>query len=521
MAENNSNNGGFFGGLWNTVSGFFEIMFTKTWSGFSDIALKILSVQWKIIEIFWTKSGQTLWPKQLNKFKQWGWIDEQTEKDLLEVSNILFPFNVIVILFVYIGILKNYVSQTMYVSSADLRRKMFTEGEPEDASPEQIIQAAFTTPENRPQVRKIMRDRGYSNSQIDLFFISFYRLYDEGVVRDLFLRGVLDDAGRIKRMKELGYTEDRITEIKETYPIIPGAGDLFHLVAKEAFEPDMISKYGYADEFPEEQIKWLNMQGISNYWAYKYWYAHWETPSIGQGFEMYQRGVIDFSDLWDLFRVIEIPPYWREKLTEIAFMPYTRVDVRRMHKIGVINDDELIRAYQDVGYSPEKALVMADFTVQYNRGAEKELTRSQILDGYKDDLINLEDAKLFLLDMGYGETEVDYLIASTNYEKDKDLEKLKLDNIKKKFQANLITSYSARDLLTQLNIEGNRIDALIEKWEINLLEDMRKPTKTDLDKLIKAKVIDDNIYIDQMKMLGYESKYIGWFMQLAKTKTTD
>lgn len=518
MPTQPKNNPGFMGKLWDVISGFFEASFGKVWSGFFDMFWKITAGILNGLFDVWQKIEDSVWDEEVRDYREHGWIDEDSEKALLKLKRLSFPFNIGAFILVTVGLIITSVKQLMYVTGSDLRRKMFKQYEPEDASPEQIIQAAFTTPENRPQIREILRNSGLGDSQIDLMFISFYRLYDEGAVRDLFLRGIIDEAGRIKRMKELGYTEDRIAELKEAYPVIPGAGDLFHLVAKEAFEPDMIKHYGYDEEFPEEQVRWLKMQGISDYWAHKYWYAHWEVPSIGQGFEMYQRGVIDFPELWDLFRTIEIPPFWREKLTDIAFVPFTRVDVRRMHKIGVITDDELIRAYQDVGYSPEKALTMAKFTMQYNLGAEKDLTRTQILDGYKDDLIDSNEAQMLLLDMGYDEREVEYLLASADFDKQKELEKLQLDNIKKRFQNNLVNEFDARSYLSTLNIDGNRIEVLIDKWKINIFENMRKPSKADLDKLITANVIDAGIYNEQMQILGYEAKYINWFLQLIKPK---
>ncbi|GAH81991.1 unnamed protein product, partial [marine sediment metagenome] len=135
----------------------------------------------------------------------------------------------------------------------------------------------------------------------------------------------------------------------------------------------------------------LKMQGISEYWAQKYWYAHWDTPSITQGFEMLHRGFIDRKELDDLFRTVEIPPFWRDKLTAIAFNPFTRVDVRRMHKAGVLTDDELVTAYMDVGYNADKAAKMTEFTILYNGEGNTSLTRSQILNGFTEYIITRED----------------------------------------------------------------------------------------------------------------------------------
>ena len=81
------------------------------------------------------------------------------------------------------------------------------------------------------------------------------------------------------------------------------------MVAKEAFEPDIYTTLGLDEEFPSEQVKWLEDQGISEEWARKYWIAHWDQPSIGQGFEMLHRGVIGPATLDMLFRAIEIPSF--------------------------------------------------------------------------------------------------------------------------------------------------------------------------------------------------------------------
>ncbi|GAI84798.1 unnamed protein product, partial [marine sediment metagenome] len=76
--------------------------------------------------------------------------------------------------------------------------------------------------------------------------------------------------------QELGYTDTRIKEIIQAWSIIPGPADILHMVAKEAFEPDAVKLMGLEDEFPTEQVSWLAKQGLSEFWAMKYWASHWE-----------------------------------------------------------------------------------------------------------------------------------------------------------------------------------------------------------------------------------------------------
>ena len=516
MAQQNNNNGYFFSPLWNAVSGFFAAGFEKAWTGFTA-AWAVVTTQTIGRLSDWFAGIETLiWDNQVNAWRERGWIDRQTQVELLKLKELNFPFNAFAFTVITMGIWIENLKQTMYTAGADLRRKRFREGEPEDARAEQVLQSAFSYPETKDEVVKILQNNGYPQAQIDLMFKAFHRLYDENVIKNLFWRGVLDNDSMHKRFKSLGYTDEKIEEIIQGWPVIPGPGDLFHLVAKEAFEPDIVAHYGYAEEFPEEQLQWLEKQGLTRYWALRYWYAHWETPSIGQGYEMLHRGVIDWKELQDLFKTVEIPPFWRDKLTEIAYVPFTRVDVRRMHKIGVISDEELIVAYQDVGYSPEKAITMAEFTKLYNMGAEKDLTRSQITNGYRDDLISRQDTETFLLDLGYDQTEVDYLIAAEDYEREKELDKIILTNIQNKFQKNLIDEFDARSQLAALNLEGERIELLIEKWKVNVIKNITLPAKADLDKFVKARIITEDIYIDQMKKLGFDMRYIEWYLTLAK-----
>ncbi|GAH79863.1 unnamed protein product, partial [marine sediment metagenome] len=75
---------------------------------------------------------------------------------------------------------------------------------------------------------------------------------------------------------------------------------------------------------------WAGKKGLSKEWSERYWAAHWNLPSPQQGFEMLHRGVINVSELNMLLRALDVMPFWRDKLTAIAFRRLTRVDIRRM-----------------------------------------------------------------------------------------------------------------------------------------------------------------------------------------------
>lgn len=90
--------------------------------------------------------------------------------------------------------------------------------------------------------------------------------------------------------------------------------------------------------------------GFDKFHADSYWGAHWVLPSIGQLNEMLFRNVID-SDTWERFvRFNDLEPSSIPRLQQIIFNPYTRVDVRRMARLGILSDPQLLQAYADLGF---------------------------------------------------------------------------------------------------------------------------------------------------------------------------
>ncbi|GAH80856.1 unnamed protein product, partial [marine sediment metagenome] len=97
-------------------------------------------------------------------------------------------------------------------------------------------------------------------------------------------------------------------------------------------------------------------------------------------FQAYQRRFITEGDLKVFMKTIEIPPYLRDVMLNVAYRPLTRVDVRRMYDDGILDINQVYAAYLDHGYSPDNATLMTQWTIRYAEPNEKELSRAQITD---------------------------------------------------------------------------------------------------------------------------------------------
>src|SRR6267143_98587 len=152
------------------------------------------------------------------------------------------------------------------------------------------------------------------------------------------------------------------------------------------------------------------MQGISRTWAERYWGAHWIVPGNEEAFAMFQRtldepldenadeirlsdgstvhNIIGGSTLRLLLREKDIAPFYRDKLTQLAYHPLTRIDIRRLAALGLLDHAGVERGYLDLGYSQKNALRLADFTDALTKRQRKD-EAAQLVDGLRRQALRL------------------------------------------------------------------------------------------------------------------------------------
>lgn len=203
----------------------------------------------------------------------------------------------------------------------------------------------------------------------------------EGLV--LFRRGDIDRETFLGIAKDNGIGERGADLIMQANRFFPSPQDLVTWQAREVFEPDAVEKFGLDAEFEGLDLSSFAKAGVDTEQARNFWRAHWQHPPFNQIAEMFFRDVLGSledrnavpgSEQWqqnreraeqlffEWFRLVEVPPFWRDRLREITFAPLTRVDARRMWDMRVLNEDELRRAYLDLGYNESNAQLLVNWT---------------------------------------------------------------------------------------------------------------------------------------------------------------
>lgn len=370
------------------------------------------------------------------------------------------------------------------------------------------------------RAEEALSKHGFSTHDAHALLMSSLRILDPSVIRELYLRKEIDESTHDELLSSHGYTDIDISRIKELYKVIPPIPDIIRMAVREAWDEGAIRLGGLDKELPFEASEWAEKMGLSPEWFRKYWISHWMIPSVLQGYEMLHRGVISKDELNTLMRALDIAPGWRDKLMAISYSPYTRVDVRRMFKEGVISREEVKRTYLDLGYDDEHAENLTKWTVKDALAEIRGLTRTQVLDLMTRQIINEETAKEWLSDLGYPEEIVDVIVSDAIYKREKKIKDRWITLCKKLYIKDIYDDNDVIDKLSAINMLSSEIADLLDQWALE--KEAMKETLSwgQLRKLLEKRLIDKETFKEYMKKLKYDDKEIDLLYKLSGVEIT-
>ena len=325
-------------------------------------------------------------------------------------------------------------------------------------------------------------------------------------------KGDLDEY-LVDHIKKLGYNEDDALFLADLKWHFPTPSDVVRFKVKEVYDEQYMFEWGGDDnaEPGDEYYQDAAKVGISEYWAKKYWRAHWQIPSVYQGFEMLHRGKIDRDQLEYLLKAKDIMPGWREKLLDISYRRLSRVDVRRMYKTGVFNPDELFEQYSILGYNDLDAQRMADFTVGYYEDPERDLTKSDLLRAYRDNHPAYDTEKEVidgLYQLGYDQFEAQLIVSRETYRKEEDEWKDRLASIKIQYVKGNLTWSQVVSVLRERSYSEHKIHILQTQFDNAKLKETPVVNRTVWDKLLAYKLTSELLYRAEMGKRSYTKNQI-------------
>lgn len=379
---------------------------------------------------------------------------------------------------------------------------------------EEVQDVGFRTGLNTNQIRQV-------------FELTKTRLGTLDIV-DYWRREILTDDQAFAQLRSLGWDELHIGLIQQAAFPPPGVQDLIRMAVREVFSPEIAEAFGQFDEIPEPYLLWAKRIGLSEEWARNYWAAHWVLPSVQQGFEMLHRGVINEEEIERLFVALDIMPFWRPQIKAISFRPFTRVDVRRMFALGILDESQVNRAYLDLGFDQTKADAQTLFTVRWvestrkvEKDRERDLTKGDIIGMFNDGLLSPQDARESLQGMGFDQTEADLLIRREELQEMLRDRKADIKLIVDRAKIKVLSFQEAQDRLNGLDLTQIEMAKALLDVTRATSERVRLPSKADLDNWIDLDLLSLDQYEAELDNLGFPSKYVALYVEEIQLETAD
>jgi len=277
----------------------------------------------------------------------------------------------------------------------------------------------------------------------------------------------------------------------------PSPSDVITWAVREAFSPEVVARWGLDEAYPAELDEWGRAVGWTPEVLKYYWRAHWQWPSPTQAAEFVHRTNVKWwngpkfspEDYDMILRLADYVPGTIPLFRATLYNPFTRVDVRRMHKLGVLSDEDLVDAYKELGYDDFKAQKLAEFTIRYNAdeepSEERVLTRSLIERAYDLGLLNRSEAKQALQEIGYSEEKAEFVVSVIDMDKTMD----QADDLTRvymnQFRYDIIDEGTLRAKLQKLGLSDDMVEHYVRVAK-ELRERQEKiPSKSDIKNLYK------------------------------------
>ncbi|KKK68296.1 hypothetical protein LCGC14_2945490, partial [marine sediment metagenome] len=201
---------------------------------------------------------------------------------------------------------------------------------------------------------------------------------DPNTISKLWLRNKTKWEHLWKDLADSGVDPDRIIALQEAAFSNPSPQDVVFFMGKEAFEEDSVTRYGLDAEFDRLDLSWFERAGVKEDLAKLYWRSHWQHPAFREMTTLLHRGEITPDDMSDWYRLVEIPPHWRDKLTSISWDLPNRIELRMMARFGLVDKEFLVEQLKNVGLredfrdiAADMMLVMGirtDLSTRYSKG---------------------------------------------------------------------------------------------------------------------------------------------------------
>lgn len=402
-------------------------------------------------------------------------------------------------------------------------------------SPTEAAEVAVRNLRDYDAMREIAQRNGLDANQFRMMADLAFRFPSPEAIITAELRGIIDGETAERWLNRQNYDAESRTALRQLGQVLPGIQDLITMAVKGAFTPAEIETFQLGEDLPEDFVRFAAQQGYSREWAQRSWYQHWQLPSPNQVFEMFQRGVIE-QDIVDLYlKAADYSVFWRESLRKIAYNVLGRIDIRRIHDLRDKDRAWLVRRHLDLGYSPDDAEELSEFTIALNdddrKARKRDLTldlKGRVVGGIVSGMFTEEEASPLLDGMGYSAEQVSDLVIAGRLIRAQEYDQRVTDLLGDLYVKGRKTRIEVADRLRLAGLNDAEMEKVFMAWDLE--RELRAPSDSQEQErdLTKAEILSamaEGIFSTaetrvQLLALRYDEKEVDALVSLRMASET-
>ena len=344
-----------------------------------------------------------------------------------------------------------------------------------------------------------------------------------------------------KALKQHGFNDKEISILRELSYAYPSPTDFIRFAVREVFTEDKETQEALSAEFPEDIVPYAEKAGMRKDVLEWYWKAHWELPSPSQVYEMlhrlnpdvlavrgeaYKEMGLDLSKLETTKETVEFylkqadyDKRWRQRLLAISYNPLTRVDLRRIYELGLIDDNELLARLMEVGYTKKDAELMVEFYKTFRQEEARTFAKTEIKYLLYYGIIGEAEAKVMLERLGYTEEDAKTMIELWKVKlAEKDMRETQ-KFVRDAYALGEITREEAERILREAGLSEEVITVVLDKEDKRRLKSVKLPSASTVVKWLKLGVITKEKAREILHSINVKEEYIDYYIKEAEVES--
>jgi hypothetical protein len=411
-----------------------------------------------------------------------------------------------------------------------------------EIEPAQLLELYFRGVIDEKTLKDRLKVYGFDEKKVNELITAQKRLLTLEELTIAKWRNIITEEEYLAYAKKHGITDEDLKRFEAVRKFYPSPNDFIHFAVRDVFNQAIVEKYGYDEEFPEQIIEHVKKSGMEAEQLRWYWRAHWQLPSPSQAYEMLQRlnpdvlsvratayekmGLktedikTDLDTVRELLKIADYPKYWRDRLIAIAYEPLTRVDLRRIYELGLINDQELLARLMELGYTKDDAELLSNFYKRLKHEENFKIALSKIENAYKIGKITRDQYKQLLAEAGYSDDEIEFLVSLTDYEIEEDKREKKLNLLISKYVKGLITKEDIISEAKKMGINDSELQYWLEMAQLKRESGVKTLSTTQIKEAWLKGLIDEEEALSLLIASNWDSNHAQILIELWKTEKT-